>query len=469
MIVRGFALALVLAALLWSFRSWRSAVRAALVLVVLEGAIRKWVLPGAQDLVYFAKDFILLAVYAGYLAQGGRQRSRGLRIPPALTLLLLTMTGYVAVEAFNPQLPRLIIGLVGFRAYAFYIPLIWVVPAAFDDDRDLARFIRFFVLLAIPIGVLAALQFVSPGNSTLNTYARGAGEYATTFGSSTRVRVTGTFSYITGFSSYLLFVALLTLAVLATVRWKLRGNLPLFGALFAITASMLMTGSRGPVLIIVIMFPIYWLLAVGRGSEGLSTAARLGMALAVLGILLASSAPGAIEAFRGRAAGSTGTAQRLATPLTQPLELASRVGVIGFGAGSTHQAAATLARTVVPYSWVRGLVAEVETARVMIDLGVPGFLLVYATRIGLALVGLALAIRLRTQFHRAVATLGFLVCLNGIPGSVVFDPTNAVLYWFAVGLMFLVDRLDRNANVPVAELSRTRETRGARWIAASAS
>ena len=53
-------------AAVWSFRRWREAVQLAMVLVIFEGAIRKWVFPGAQDLIYFAKDVLLLGAYAGF-------------------------------------------------------------------------------------------------------------------------------------------------------------------------------------------------------------------------------------------------------------------------------------------------------------------------------------------------------------------------------------------------------------------
>src|SRR5580704_11720836 len=55
---------------------WQKAVKAALVLVVFEGAIRKWILPGSSDLVYFLKDIVLLLGYASYfLFEGAKTES----------------------------------------------------------------------------------------------------------------------------------------------------------------------------------------------------------------------------------------------------------------------------------------------------------------------------------------------------------------------------------------------------------
>jgi hypothetical protein len=37
-----------------------------LILVVLEGALRKWVLPQASQFIYFLKDFVLIGAYLRY-------------------------------------------------------------------------------------------------------------------------------------------------------------------------------------------------------------------------------------------------------------------------------------------------------------------------------------------------------------------------------------------------------------------
>ena len=73
---RFVVVGLALVALVWAHRRWREAVQATLVLLVLEGALRKWVFPGAQDLVYFGKDVLLLGVYSGFLYDRRRPKIR---------------------------------------------------------------------------------------------------------------------------------------------------------------------------------------------------------------------------------------------------------------------------------------------------------------------------------------------------------------------------------------------------------
>ena len=45
-------------------------------LLVFEGALRKWAFPSAQAQLYLVKDVILLAVYFGFLLDGRRNPTR---------------------------------------------------------------------------------------------------------------------------------------------------------------------------------------------------------------------------------------------------------------------------------------------------------------------------------------------------------------------------------------------------------
>ena len=435
------------AAAVWAFRRWRIAVQVVMVLLICEGAIRKWLLPGSQDLIYFAKDVLLLGVYLGFFRDLPRLRQR-IRQPaqPILYGVLGFGALFGLLQIFNPTLPNLLVGIFGFKAYFFYAPLLFVVPAAFADDAEIYRFLRRYALLALPVGALAVSQFFSSAGSVLNTYARSSEDaYVATFGSSTYVRVTATFSFITGYTAYLIATVILILALLGTGRWRLRGHLLIFAALGMTLLGMLMTGSRAPVLIVVLLFPFYWWLGVIRERGGSATFGRLLIALALVGGVLATTSPEAIDAFRGRAAGVSDMPGRVSSPLLSPYLLLPEVGLLGFGIGATHQTAATLAPGVVPYSWMHGLIVEVESGRVMLELGPIGFLLVYFARIYLALFALSQVFALRTRFHRALATASFLFFLAAIPGGAVFDVTADLYFWFFSGLLMLAVRLDREA------------------------
>lgn len=440
-----------LAAVVWSVRRWRQAVQLAMVLLILEGAIRKWVFPGAQDLIYFAKDVILLGAYAGFF----RERHRGRRIPPAagLVALLTAAALYGLLQVLNPLLPNLLVGILGFKAYFFYVPLLWVVPAAFSSAAKLGRFLRQYALLAVPVGFLAMAQFVASPTSVLNTYARpGNGEmfYATTFGSSTHVRVTATFSFISGYTSYLVAMAVLLLGLLAAAHWRFRGNLALFAALGMTLLGIFMTGSRGPLVILVLLLPLYWWLAVAREKGGGAMFGRIILGLGMVIGLVSYAGRDAIDAFYGRASSASDVSERLVIPFIQPFALLPQAGLLGFGIGATHQTAVAVTPGIVPYSWTRGIVVEGETGRVMLEMGGIGFALIYLVRLYLPLFALRRLRTLRNRSFRALASACVLFFLAQIPGGVVFDSVTGVFYWFFAGLLMLVIQLDREAAATAA-------------------
>jgi hypothetical protein len=430
------------AAGIWSVRRWQLAVQAALILLVFEGAIRKWLLPGAQDLVYFAKDVLFLGAYIGYF----RNRSR-ITYPyaPALYAGLAFAAAVGALEIFNPRLPSLLVGVLGFKAYFFYVPLLFVVPAAFPDDAALARFLNHYVLTAFPVGLLSIAQFFSPPGSILNTYAQPTEATSiSTFGSSKFVRTTGTFSYISGYTSYLLATTILLLIILTATRWRFKGNLDIFGALGMTLLGMMMSGSRGPIFLLAMIFPIYWWLAVVREKQSGRTMVRLLVGLGLLAAGLTSAGDQAVTAFSQRVSSSEDVASRFTSPFVAPVHMLSYAGLFGYGIGSTHQAAAALVGGTTN-DWLGNIAPESESGRVMLELGPAGFFLVYFTRLMLALFTLRQALRLRTPFHRAVALSALLFLLIQIPGGTVFDVTSGVYYWFLGGLVFLAVRLDRFA------------------------
>ena len=50
-------------------QNWKLSIKTILVLVVIEGGLRRWAFPGARDLIYFFKDFILIGSYLGFASR----------------------------------------------------------------------------------------------------------------------------------------------------------------------------------------------------------------------------------------------------------------------------------------------------------------------------------------------------------------------------------------------------------------
>jgi hypothetical protein len=432
---------------LWSFQRWQKAVQVGMVLLIFEGALRKWVFPGAQDLVYFAKDVFFLGSYLGYLRHRASQRDRPPAIP-ALYIGIAMAALWGLFEIINPNLPNLLVGLLGFKAYFFYVPLLFVIPSAFADDAELARFLRRYSLIAIPVGLLGVAQFFSPASSFLNAYAWSSNDiaYVATFGTSDFVRVTATFSFITGYTSFLVAASILCLTVLGVVRWRLRGNLLSYLALAMVLMGMLMSGSRGPVVMLFALFPLYWWLGVAREGGSGATFGRLIVGVVLLAAFLLYLGQDAMGAFYGRAtSGQSDTMERILSPVISPWTVVPTAGLFGLGIGATHQTAMAVTPGIPPYSWLHGLATEIETGRIVVEIGAIGFVLIYYIRIFLVLFALRQVFRLRTRFHRALATAAFLFAVSQLPGGAIFDVTSGVYYWFFPGLLFAAIKLDRPA------------------------
>lgn len=440
MIVRLVVLASMVLAMLWALRSWRQAIRLVLVLVIVEGAIRKWLLPDAQELVYFAKDFVLLGAYAGCL--GSRQVGRFVPRFRNLGLVMGLSALWGALEMFNPALPSIFLGILGFKAYFWYLPLCFVVPASFRDTGELERFLRRYVLWVLPIALLAVAQFSSPATSVLNSYAweMEAGSGVATFGEA-RARVTGTFSYISGFTAYLCANAFLLLALLAVRRWRVRSNALLYVALALNVLSMIMSGSRAPIAYLLLLAPLFLILTAAKQRRVVEQFGRLAAVIAVAAALIAQAFAPATEAFLRRAETSGDLAQRIVAPVVAPAHGFAFGGFFGAGIGRTHQASEALLLRLTGKRLREQIPLEEETGRIMAELGPIGFGLVYALRLLLAVIAFRLATAGRSGQQRIFAAAALVFILASIPTSVVFNHTWGVFFWFFVGVSMLIARL----------------------------
>src|ERR1700751_359724 len=59
-----------------AIRYWQASVFGVFVLLVFEGALRKWAFPWAQAQLYIVKDAILLAAYLGFILDSRRRRRK---------------------------------------------------------------------------------------------------------------------------------------------------------------------------------------------------------------------------------------------------------------------------------------------------------------------------------------------------------------------------------------------------------
>ncbi len=441
-----------------STSNWRWSVKAALFVTVIEGALRKWVLPQASELIYFLKDGILMGAYLGYCLENKIPTVMLARLA-AFIPLLGGLTVILALQILNPLLNSIPVGLLGAKAYLFYIPLCLILPKLFNSIGELREYLQAFLLLCIPVGVLGIIQFFSPADSAINIYAPSEVEVAAaTFGEEGNVRVTGTFPYIVGFSVYVVMCLAIIFALLMHLRgWGWRAIF--FGVQFLLGVDLLMTGSRGAAISAVGLLVGF---AVFSIFEATARNRRLALLLVAVGIVCAAGAadlfPSALNAFQQRVTDSPDSVSgRIVDGFVEPVNALNQGGALGFGAGACQIACYALRDQLhlqPPLAYPPA--AEGEPYRVMLEIGVVGFLCWYALRIYLLVMLWLVARRLRHPMLRHLALAAFLMHGLFLTGQLVTNTTFSVFYWFLAGFVFLLPELDRRWLLSQRQLRITR-------------
>ena len=447
-----------------AYSNWRLAVKSALVIALFEGAIRKWVFPAGQELVYFLKDVFLVGAYLKFFLSPGLEiRATRLRAPYTLVVLACFC---LLPSTLNPNIGSILLAAYGFKIYVFYIPLMFMVPYLFRNQEEMVRQVTWYTLLAIPICLLGVLQWRSGANSVWNVYADQAAmqaEGATTFGFGDKVRITGTFSYITGHTTFVVFFATLTVALLSLkeVRWKwvlIGVSLPL------ILGNGLMGGSRGSIITVGCVVAGFALAALsGKIGTNKNYAAILlsGMVLCGLGGVYVFK--DALEHWNtryqaGRATGETVAFRTIGMGVEAMQKCFKEAAFEGYGIGATHPAPEAIRRKLrIPPPKRKAPVFDTEMGQVFAEVGIFGWLGWYVMRA-------LLIINLFTTYWKCppgpVRPLILAAALISVPfffGSVVLNHTANILLWSLMGfgmIPFLEPaRGRRSAQVPRQRLA----------------
>jgi hypothetical protein len=432
-------------------RRWELTLFAAMILMVFEGALRKWVLPEFQAYIYLLKDVLIVIALLGFLSVRGAFLSlRGERGPheglmTGIKVLLALNLAFAFIQLANPYSPSILLGLLGFKNYLLYCALVFMVPYAFSSIGDLERKLKVYMLLMIPVAVLGLVQFASPANSIINTYVDQYGDsdlHIARFGEDNRARASGTFSYISGFGTFVTAMFSFSLAYILAGRWDFRKNLVQTALLVTSAAAMFTTGSRAVIWGQLFITPIILFLCARGGLLSSSMVARLLFAVVVLGGITFYASGDAVDAFIQRSGNADNPVDRMEAPFTELAYAFEGTPAFGLGIGVTHGSAASIMGTRDQW-WLMGNVFELETARVMTEVGIFGFILVFALRFYLLYLAIAMVTRLRTPFFRALSAViaGFFVLHLWL--NVINNATAGLYYWFAAGLLFAMFRLER--------------------------
>ncbi|HTO04984.1 MAG TPA: hypothetical protein VL069_14830, partial [Opitutus sp.] len=159
------------------------------VLLIFEGALRKWVLPSLSDPLLIVRDPVAIGIYL-LAFSSGRFPINGF----VLTTFALAAASVMASLIGGHTNPLVL--AYGLRINYGHLPLMWVMAQVLTR-KDVERLGSFLLLVAIPMTAIMILQFKSPVYAFIN---RGIGseEGGQIYGAMGRIRPPGFFSFITG-------------------------------------------------------------------------------------------------------------------------------------------------------------------------------------------------------------------------------------------------------------------------------
>jgi hypothetical protein len=350
-------------------------------------------------------------------------------------------------------------GLIGLRYYTVPLLILLVYPLLASNVSELRHFMRGYSLLCMVVCLLGIVQFSSPVDSLINRYSWAPnsdidvatfGEIADRAGWSF-VRITGTFSYISPYASYLQFMFFCSIAMFLTSVSE-RERLWYLILTGAVLSNLFMTGSRGPVLgclVLSLIFASSLRRALG-GKFGF-VGVFLGLMGAAVAIwLLADVAQALIQ--RNAIAGDS--EQRVSATLLSPWYTVTNSDFWGNGLGATFLGLGQLTGTGgFEYTF-----DEVTQDRLAVEVGILGYLFFVVFKAYFAIATFRLALKAKNPNIKIwlLVSFGYQASLAwSIP---LYNSVAAIYYFFSLALFVWLRRLQSQIDAAASSRSSWRGT-----------
>ena len=332
------------------------------VLTVCTGAIRKWLFPSMTAL-YFLQDLPILAAYV-YAFRYKLYKNGPVAWGIAIISALLLGQSLIQFAVLNLQLK---IAVVGYHAYLFYLPMLFIFPLAMDA-RGRSRYIRWYLLANIPMSVLAVLQSRASAGSFLNrtTGAKGFGGLGGDL-----ARVSGTFNFAAFYAIWLSFCFAFAVSewLLPQYRRSIQNRAVLLASTLGSLLSLAVSGERGAVgSALIAMTGVAVVAALLKNYRALLIVAVLVMSAPVTVGLAALVSPRMLTGFENRFTNTHNvnmTKVRILNLMASFIpQTSDPVGMgLGYGVDGSH------AGEVGSYEFTYQL-SETDLARNLLELGV---------------------------------------------------------------------------------------------------
>lgn len=164
-----------------------------LVLIFLEGAMRKWFMPNLSNVWMMCREPIVIWTVLSLMGtQNLRSRVAKAFMIIGCIMMLFTLTlGHQNVG----------VAFYGFRIWFFHLPYIFIMSNMLTRE-DLLRICKFLIMIFIPMTVLYVMQWATPPSHFLNASIGGEAKEEGAQAVYGAVRPSGTFGHAVGSSYY---------------------------------------------------------------------------------------------------------------------------------------------------------------------------------------------------------------------------------------------------------------------------
>ena len=367
-------------------------------LLILEGALRKWILPGLSAPLLIIRDPVVIAIYWAAYRSGRIKRTRLLGAS-VVTAFFIAVLAILQIGVGTNTVP---VAVYGWRSYALHLPLIAIIGQVLSPN-DLRKAGFWLLLTSVPMAALMTFQYRAAPNSWLNVGAGvGSGQIDSADG---HLRASGTFSFSTGAVSFTTLE--LSFLLYGLTSPKVYGRKLLLFAALSTLAAIPMAGSR-TLLFNCAGFALLAPFAFLSNPAGMFRFIKMVTGLCIVAVVLlqTQTVHSAMDTMQRRWRGASGAEGSVAEVLqarvlnasTESFSSAGSIPLLGRGVGMGSNAAAALTTGSVGL-----LLGEGEWTRIMFEFGPLGGSVFLLIRV---LFGIVLAANsLRAYSHSPLAWL----------------------------------------------------------------
>lgn len=269
---------------------------------------------------------------------------------------------------------------------------------------------------------------------------RNGRDWVTSFGFGEKARITGTFSYLTGHTTFVTFFFTFQLTLLSLketkLKWLIIGvGLPL------LAANALMGGARASIVTIGFVTTGFCIAAmtgkIGTSKHFLAVLGA-GVLLAIIGIAYMFTDAWAQWSTRFAVSGDSLKSRVVEHPLSAVTHALDEGGMTGFGIGTAHPATDAIRQKLhLAATKKKTPVYDNEMGQVLVELGVVGFLCWYALRFLLVWLAWTSFLRSPPGAIRALSFAGVVITAPYLLMSVVYNHTANFLIFALAGFSLI--------------------------------